>query len=200
MAPAQGFIYFIKPIGLDGPVKIGWSTKPESRLLCLMIFSPLPLEIVAKVPGTTELERNLHACFAESHSHCEWFQATPKLTAAVDALRQGLPIEKAVDLAGQIGPIRADFAPPSPERHLFLRLRRKLGLSLAKANRAVGDGPQLRAPDDVANILSEWSGRLRREPWTPGRSELLRVEETIADPLKHGIPIIPAPSAPSEAA
>lgn len=31
----SSFVYFIKPVGMDGPIKIGFSKKPADRLLRL---------------------------------------------------------------------------------------------------------------------------------------------------------------------
>lgn len=33
-------VYFIKPIGMDGPIKIGCSDKPARRLITLAAWSP----------------------------------------------------------------------------------------------------------------------------------------------------------------
>lgn len=38
---------------------------------------------MACVPGSHDDERFLHDCFLESHSHLEWFHATPELLASI---------------------------------------------------------------------------------------------------------------------
>lgn len=55
MKPAS-FVYFVKPVGQDGPVKIGFSETPIDRLSTLMTWSPIPLEIAIAIPGDRELE------------------------------------------------------------------------------------------------------------------------------------------------
>lgn len=101
------FVYFIKPVGLSGPIKIGSSCEPEGRLSQLADWSPWPLEILARIPGTLALERQLHGCFAHAHQHREWFAPDPDLVAGISALRDGAPIEVAFDLSKQSGSIRS---------------------------------------------------------------------------------------------
>src|SRR6185312_8112429 len=70
------YVYFIKPIGRKGPIKIGCSNCPESRLVGLAAWSPFRLEIIGRTPGSLSDEGFLHQCFADSHSHHEWFHFT----------------------------------------------------------------------------------------------------------------------------
>ena len=86
------FVYFIKPIGLDGPIKIGCSYIPDNRLINLTIWSPFRLELIGSVLGTPKDERFLHRCFAHWHSHGEWFHPVPGLMDAVrNILEKGIP-------------------------------------------------------------------------------------------------------------
>lgn len=86
---AGGYVYFIRPIGLAGPVKIGCSKDPPHRLRAYQYWSPLPLEIVALVQDAGELEPRFHALFREHHSHHEWFHAAPEITATIEAIAAG---------------------------------------------------------------------------------------------------------------
>lgn len=92
MKPAAKQVYFIKPVGMDGPIKIGCSKWPEHRLVDLSIWSPFPLEIIASGEGSHELERFIHRMFAESRSHKEWFHATPDLVARILRVQAGMDI------------------------------------------------------------------------------------------------------------
>jgi len=84
-------VYFIKPCGLDGPIKIGASKRPAIRVIDLAAWSPWPLELIGSVEGTTADERFLHRCFADCHSHREWFHSTPDLRDAIrNILEQGI--------------------------------------------------------------------------------------------------------------
>lgn len=79
-------VYFFKPIGFDGPIKIGCSESPMRRMDVHVYWSPWPLELIGSVPGDFEDERFLHNCFFSSHMHHEWFQSSPKLRRAIDEI------------------------------------------------------------------------------------------------------------------
>jgi hypothetical protein len=76
-------VYFLKPVGMEGPIKIGWSIAPPKRLLEFAVWSPFPLELIGSVPGGFEDEQYLHQCFFDLHSHREWFFATTLLKSTV---------------------------------------------------------------------------------------------------------------------
>lgn len=80
-------VYFIRPVGMDGPVKIGCSDSPDGRRRSLEQWSPFPLEIVANIEGGFELERRLHWHLHETRMHGEWFRASEELTAIIDAIQ-----------------------------------------------------------------------------------------------------------------
>ena len=100
-------VYFIRPVGQLGPIKIGCSYSPKDRLRAYSEWSPIPLELILTVPGSMKLERNLHECFADHHSHREWFFASPRLLAAIASMQAGVPVEEAVDLDARRGRIHA---------------------------------------------------------------------------------------------
>ncbi|MFS0736959.1 GIY-YIG nuclease family protein [Sphingomonas sp. 1P06PA] len=93
------YVYFIKPVGMDGPIKIGCSDQPENRLRSIMNWSPFPLEIVATTPGGFDLERALHGHFQNHFLRNEWFRPTPELRALIVKLAAGCPVEEAIDLS-----------------------------------------------------------------------------------------------------
>lgn len=84
-----GYVYFLRPQGARGPVKIGHSRLPVLRLNAMMTWSPTPLEIAATVPATMKYEHGLHGHFAAFRSHGEWFHENPELTALIEAVQQG---------------------------------------------------------------------------------------------------------------
>lgn len=89
------FVYFIRPVGLDGPIKIGCSTYPMSRLNALMTWSPFPLEILAMAPGGHSDERRLHQRFSADRLRSEWFRTTRELIDLIDGVAKTgkLPFE-----------------------------------------------------------------------------------------------------------
>lgn len=82
-------VYFIRPVGMEGPVKIGCSYEPQSRMKALQAWSPYPLEIAAAVPGDMKLERKLHRRFAQHRSHNEWYRGHPDISAVIDTAKAG---------------------------------------------------------------------------------------------------------------
>lgn len=76
-------VYFIRPKGKKGPIKIGCSVRTARRLRDIEIWSPVLLEIAATAPGDNRHELALHDRFMESHLHGEWFDANPELIALV---------------------------------------------------------------------------------------------------------------------
>jgi hypothetical protein len=94
----MGFVYFIRPVGMPGPVKIGHSLNPEQRLHELDGASPFPLELAVKVEGDQAIERAIQNSFADCHSHREWFHPHPRLLRAIAALIAGPGVSEAIDL------------------------------------------------------------------------------------------------------
>ena len=90
-------IYFIKPVGMDGPVKIGCSADPAMRRDGLASWSPFPLELVVSVPGGFKEETLIHQCFHEFLSHREWFHANDRLAKLMRDLAAGVPLSLALD-------------------------------------------------------------------------------------------------------
>lgn len=88
-------IYFVRPVGQDGPIKIGCSRWPDNRLLEIAKWSPVPLELIAAAPGDHTLERRLHRKFSKQRSHKEWFLASADLVDGIELVRAGASIEKA---------------------------------------------------------------------------------------------------------
>lgn len=97
------YIYFLRPVGKIGPIKIGFSSDPVGRLGSYMAWSPVALEVIVTTPGNRDLERTIHNCFADCHSHCEWFHPHQRLLTAIKDIKAGVPISKAIDLSDKRG-------------------------------------------------------------------------------------------------
>jgi hypothetical protein len=70
--------------GMDGPVKIGVSVAPLSRMAQMQTGMPETLRILAFIPGTRDDERNLHVRLAKHRIRGEWFHPHPDV---LDAFR-----------------------------------------------------------------------------------------------------------------
>lgn len=84
-----GYVYFMRPIGMEGPVKIGYSKEPRLRLQSYNYVSPWPLEIAAQVPAEPALEYAFHARFIAQHTHHEWFAASAELSETIRQVAAG---------------------------------------------------------------------------------------------------------------
>ena len=82
-------VYFIKPIGMAGPIKIGCSQSPDIRRSSLETWSPFPLEIIAELGGNEVLERRFHTKFAASRRTREWFDVSAALLTAIEQIQAG---------------------------------------------------------------------------------------------------------------
>lgn len=82
-------VYFIRPVGMNGPVKIGVSVMPQLRLQAMGPNSPFRLEVVAVIAGGVDLEQRFHAAFAADRSHNEWFRASERLSSTIAAIACG---------------------------------------------------------------------------------------------------------------
>jgi hypothetical protein len=73
------FVYFVKPVGQRGPVKIGVSMNPQRRLAEFQAASPVALEMIGTMRGGHVTECRLHATFADLRLHGEWFDVDEHL-------------------------------------------------------------------------------------------------------------------------
>lgn len=188
---APKLIYFIKPVGMDGPIKIGCSYAPKRRIEDLSVWSPFPLEILATADGGYDVERKLHQRFAYAHSHREWFNPVPELTAAVHDIARGIAIEVAVDLSINTGSIRrvTHNVRPVPEYRVGLRSYSSRVLWAEKKLRAKDEYDAWCTPPDVLAILKRWDGKpyLGTEGVRPSEAEFRRLDEYLADPAAHSV-------------
>jgi hypothetical protein len=95
-------IYFIKPIGMEGPIKIGCSADAAMRMDGLASWSPFPLELVVSVVGDFKDESLIHQCFHEFRSHREWFHANVRLAKLMSDLASGVPLALALDQSTRV--------------------------------------------------------------------------------------------------
>lgn len=174
----QPNVYFAKPVGLDGPIKIGCSDVPADRLIALGAWSPFPLELIGFVPGKMVDESFMHQCFADIHSHREWFHFTPALGAAIQK----------VLAAGSVDVLKATHAPKGSIRNRHRRVKspewRQWSSYSARVRcaerklRKNGDGTCWHAPDDVSRIIT----RRFDEKKALSPADLARLDEYLANP------------------
>lgn len=153
-------VYFIRPIGMEGPIKIGCSHSPDGRRSTLETWSPFPLEIVAEIEGGEKLERRFHCRFFDQHQSREWFRWSPELAETIDAINAGT-----FSIASL----------PEPRRLPSMGAGCKPGTKWSPQRRTI----QMRA---IAMRKAEkLSGLVRHWGTDP--------DDFIADPWKHGITV-----------
>lgn len=113
-APSPSYVYFLRPVGAIGPIKIGFSRDPIARLRSLLAWSPVPLEVIVSVSAPKGAEPWAHKKFASCRLHSEWFAATPELLAFVT-------------YAERTGTLDGFLAPLAVPEDLFERLPYPLG-------------------------------------------------------------------------
>ena len=82
----KGFVYFIQG-QCGGAIKIGFSFKPAERLKSLQTGYPDTLTILTMVPGTVELERQIHEEFDHCRLNGEWFKPEQQLLDKIGLLK-----------------------------------------------------------------------------------------------------------------
>lgn len=183
------YVYFIKPIGMDGPIKIGHSKIPTDRLLKFSIWSPYPLEIIGTVPGGCNEETYLHRCFSDIHSHREWFHSSPKLRDTIKLIVEANSIKAAKEFLTPKKPRgKKTIIVHSPAHKQFLDLQRQVREVERAHRQLVGKNAAWRQPLDVEKIVRRWNAQVYQGAgFQPTETELARVQEYLFDPAKHSI-------------
>jgi hypothetical protein len=79
---SQSVVYIVGPPGCR-KVKIGYASDFATRLTSLQIASPEKLIVRALIPGTIDLERDLHKRFAADRIRGEWFRHSKEIAALI---------------------------------------------------------------------------------------------------------------------
>lgn len=74
-----------------GRFKIGWTrSDPAKRIRELSASSPVPVELLAHIPGDHQHERILHSIFSHRRLSGEWFEQHPDIAWAFARMREAL--------------------------------------------------------------------------------------------------------------
>jgi hypothetical protein len=172
------YVYFIRQVGGVGPIKIGCSRNVGERLENLMIWSPMPLEVLAAAPGGYKLERNIQECFADLFSHKEWFHPGERLLKAIADLASGVPLHEAVNLNERRG--RASSLPrvlPGTEG------RRSYVMRMVWAEKKLPRNFEV--PGWAWEPLRRWMRHGASHP--PTEAQIALIEKFLSDPLAHAV-------------
>lgn len=179
------YLYFIKPVGMDGPIKIGYSEKPIGRLMTLSVWSPFVLELMGTAPGGSREENFLHQRFAHLHTHREWFNSSPLLRRTIERIIAGESVQNAcveIPKAGDIKNQKRRVV--TPERQRFIDYGRKIRKA---AFPRVEDGCYYQHPE-IRKIMDAWQGDYgHRKPVEPTPEQLARIDAFLANPMQDCI-------------
>lgn len=184
----QKHIYFIRPVGMDGPIKIGCSSTPEKRLAALAPWSPFPLEMVGSIPGDFGDERTIHRAFAHLHTHREWFLSSPELREFIKAALESNSLVAARKTLVPKGVVRKTTrVVRSQEHEAFLKLQ-TLVRQAERDLRSKDEHGNWSVPRDIAKIISKWSADVYRGTgFAPESNDLARVREYLNNPAAHSV-------------
>ncbi len=82
----RGKVYFVRPVGHAGPIKIGFTSYMRERMNAMLAWSPYRLEILAMIDGDLGVEKALHKKFAEHRLHHEWFTPAKELLEFIESV------------------------------------------------------------------------------------------------------------------
>ena len=77
------YIYFIEE-GLDGKIKIGYSTNPSERLKTLQTSNPRTLRLLITIEGNEQDEKILHTKFSKYRLQGEWFEPNEEILIFIE--------------------------------------------------------------------------------------------------------------------
>ena len=122
----SALVYFVRPVGQLGPVKIGCSVYPKARLQQLAHWSPFELEVVAEMDGDRSIEARLHRKFLDSQNRLEWFNWTPELETVIEQVKAGtFKVDSLPRYAGPLLGMRERIATYSPVDYDYLEAFRE---------------------------------------------------------------------------
>jgi Meiotically up-regulated gene 113 len=88
----EGVVYFVQ-VGPNGPIKIGYSTRPvlKARVAAIQVGCPYKVHLRSTAPGTRTTERQLQRLFGDLRIRGEWFWPEAELAAIAGAEADTLP-------------------------------------------------------------------------------------------------------------
>lgn len=162
-------VYFIKPVGMDGPVKIGVSQSPDGRRETLATWSPFALEIIAVIRGDAAMERRFHSYFRDTYQRREWFGWSSLMAETVAAINAGTFDVSVLPEPRRLGFLGIQRKPWTDEQRIRASYNHRCRKALWRSGYATPIEPDWRDPS--------WQERIPE------------IDQYLADPAKHGRPV-----------
>jgi len=178
-------VYFTRPVGMSGPIKIGCTTNIENRLSSLSTWSPFPLELILTIPGDTRLEGTIHDRFARDHLHREWFSPSDGLLTFIRRVISGEDVDTVLScIPNKPGAFRKSRRRHYPPWSIGRRERASYRSKLFWAARRLGtEDAYAIFPNGVRDIVSLYG----RDVPPISDAERARLEEILSNPSAHFI-------------
>lgn len=81
-------VYFVKPVGMEGPIKIGSTRNFTKRFRCMNTDSPFELECILWLEGDYDDETKIQTLLLGSHLRGSWFQASDEVLALIERVKR----------------------------------------------------------------------------------------------------------------
>lgn len=135
-------VYYLKPVGEDGPIKVGCSRYVKERMNVVNRWCPFELEIAHCERGEHVVERILHVRYRDLKIHGEWFRFGGILANDIHDLQSGISLSEILGFN-----ILEEFVADEEKR----KLRSQLGLPKVVANkpRPVKKPARTRSPEGI---------------------------------------------------
>jgi hypothetical protein len=170
----NGYVYFVRRVDGEGPIKIGFSGTPWTRLNTLDVSSPYELRLVAKIKAPPETELRFHNLFRDAHVRREWFRPIAELLVTIERINAGtFDIEELPEPFALICSLRPKRRGWSKESKRRARENRRLAKERhARWNEIRSDPARLKSIEDAV----ETERRLHEESKAAARaiSEAMR--------------------------
>ena len=182
---SESFVYFIRQIGTQGPVKIGHSRVPQERLLHVALWSPVDLELWLTTPGSRKDEYNLHCALIETHRRQEWFSYSPALQAIYDQVSSGVRLADAIPEHSGLHPTHHAASNMNRRRTAAEREIHSVRSRARNASKRTGFSP----PQSLTAAYEKWRGAKRSRSERMPPILIAEYERFIASPNVYGEPL-----------
>ncbi|APL94105.1 hypothetical protein AI27_06475 [Sphingomonas sp. BHC-A] len=102
-------VYFLQH-GASGPVKVGYSKRPEKRIATIATSCPDPIVVLAVIDGSHALEQRIHRAFRAHRYRGEWLRPTDEVISFVTLCASASSAEIERRLADMEGAARENLA------------------------------------------------------------------------------------------
>lgn len=167
-------------IGDRGPVKIGYTTNIEKRVLMLRHASPCPISLIGFFDGPRKLEKEMHDRFGEDWIRAEWYEYSAAMRVFLADHKDNIAAKIKLSHQGKIQPAK-DAKRHWLDRKMTKRqaLAKMDGWTELRAKRAFGPRPVSRLRAEASRANAKKGGRPRSDRQMPAEEALGIWKDTV---------------------